>query len=75
MTLDKYVRCIRCDKGHLEIPEEVEHLNKDGVMVFGVRSMDYTYIKDMYQGVYGVLCKTHSRDEISHTKEKDLYLA
>lgn len=73
-TLDKYVRCIRCDHGHLETPEPREHINHEGVSVFGVAVKDYTYVMDMYQGTYGVICKSHSRDDISRVKEKELYL-
>lgn len=32
--------------------------NKDGVMVLGYDSRDWGYYRDLYEGVYSVICKT-----------------
>lgn len=71
--MSEKVKCLKCDKEHDATPPARNHVNKDGVMVFGIPSTDYTYYRDNYKNLgYGVLCKTHDRDSIS---TRELYSA
>ena len=54
------VECVICHVTHLETPAERMTLDKDGVMVLGYDSKDWAYYRDLYEGVYSVICKkTH----------------
>ena len=54
------VECVVCHVTHLETPPKRNTLNKDGVMIHGYDSKDWTYYRDSYKGVYSVICKkTH----------------
>lgn len=57
------VECVVCHKTHLTTPPQKMTLNKDGVMVMGYDSRDWGYYRDMYKGVYSVICKeTHDAE-------------
>ena len=74
-TVEKFVRCLKCDKGHVTIPEPREHKAKDGTTVFGVATEDYTYYIDNFKDLgYGPICNEHNRDDISIVPEKRLYI-
>jgi hypothetical protein len=61
------VECVICHLTHLETPAEKTTMDKDGVMVLGYDSKDWTYYRDLYKGVYSVICKkTH--DSLFATK-------
>ena len=59
------VECVICHVTHLETPAQKRTLNKDGVMVLGYDSKDWTYCRDSYKGVYSVLCKKTHDDLIA----------
>lgn len=54
------VECALCHKTHLETPPEREGVDLDGKRVIGVWPKDFTYYRELYKGVYSVVCKkTH----------------
>lgn len=59
------VECVVCHTTHLETPPAKYTLNKDGVMIHGYDSKDWTYYRDMYKGVYSVICKKTHDDLIA----------
>jgi hypothetical protein len=58
------VLCIVCNQWHEEHPDPREGDNRP-------HAQDYTYYKDNYKGVYGVICTEHDRDSISEKKAED----
>lgn len=71
---DRTVLCIVCLQPHATHPEARygKHRGEEGH--WGVFAEDYTYYKDAYKGAVGPICKEHNRDDISVTKEEDLYI-
>jgi hypothetical protein len=54
------VECVLCHKTHLETPAERMCRNREGIMVMGYDAHDWTYNRELYKGVYSVVCKkTH----------------
>lgn len=63
--------CVACMQPHQSRPEKASKLVGQE-FVEGYHASDFTYIKDFYNGTYGVLCKEHDRDEISQRKDSDI---
>ena len=70
-TGDKTVLCIVCPTIHPTLPPASTRIIGTET-VTGYHASDYTYYKDFYKGVCGVICKEHSRDEISKRKDSEI---
>lgn len=58
------VECVICGQLHQETPPPKENvLDKDGNRIFGYDAHDWTYTRDLVDGVYSVVCKkTHDAE-------------
>lgn len=68
---DKVVICEVCLAPHPALPEvSTRIIGTESIT--GYHASDYSYVRDLYQGKYVVMCKSHSRDEISERKDSDI---